>query len=69
MATVFLGASFQKLTLDTNAVNTPRKSHFCDGQNIPTIIAAGGNYSLAVMKQVLEDIQNQNYIILEQISL
>ena len=57
-----------KITLGTNTAITPSKSRFCDGRNISTIIAADSKHSLPVMRQVLEDIQNQNYILRDQIS-
>ena len=57
-----------KFTLGTNTATTPRKSRFCDGRNISTIIAADSKHSSTVMRQVLEDIQNQKYILRDQIS-
>ena len=68
MATLFLGVGFLKITLDTDPAPTPRESHFCDGRNISTIIAAESNNSSAAMRQVLEEIQNHKHILQEHIS-
>ena len=36
--TLFLGVGLYELTLDTNTATTPRKSRFCDRQNISTML-------------------------------
>ena len=47
---------------------TLRKYRFCEQRSISTIVAVDSNNLLAVMRQVLGNIQNQNHILWEQIS-
>ena len=68
MATLFLGLSLFKITSGTNTAKNPRKSCFCDKLNISTSIAADSNHSSVVIRQVLEDIQKQNYILRKKTS-